>query len=136
MKPHVISVFSDISLAIEGDFERYTNVILGILKQAGEVNLNPDTDDEDLKDYINGLRNSILEAYTGILQVLDCILALISLVLIYHLQGLSTHKKQDIVLGAVENIAEFLKRSTDDPHRSDEVFKSAIGLIGDLVRRN
>jgi len=69
VKPHVISVFSDISLAIEGDFERYTNVILGILKQAGEVNLSPDTEDEDLIDYINNLRNSILEAYTGILQV-------------------------------------------------------------------
>lgn len=69
VKPHVISVFSDISLAIEGEFERYATIILGILKQAGEVTLSPDTDDEDLVEYINSLRNSILEAYTGILQV-------------------------------------------------------------------
>ena len=69
VKPHVINVFSDIALAIEGDFDRYAGVILGILKQAGEVNLSPETDDDDLKDYINSLRESILQAYTGILQV-------------------------------------------------------------------
>lgn len=68
VKPHVINVFSDIALAIEGDFDRYANVILGILKQAGEVNLSPENDDDDLKDYINNLRDSILQAYTGILQ--------------------------------------------------------------------
>ena len=69
VKPHVINVFSDIALATEGDFDRYTQVILGILKQAGDVNLSPETDDDDLKDYINSLRESILQAYTGILQV-------------------------------------------------------------------
>ena len=67
VKPYVISLFSDIALAIEGDFDRYTGVILGILKQAGEVNIS--SEDEELIDYINTLRNSILEAYTGILQV-------------------------------------------------------------------
>lgn len=67
VKPHVISLFADIALAIEGDFERYTQIVLGILKQAGELNITGD--DEDLIEYINTLRNSILEAYTGILQV-------------------------------------------------------------------
>lgn len=67
VKPHVISVFADIAMAIEGDFERYASVVLGILHQAGEVTIN--TDDEDMIEYINSLRNSILEAYTGILQV-------------------------------------------------------------------
>lgn len=67
VKPHVISLFADIAMAIEGDFDRYTAIILNILKQAGEVNIS--SDDEDLVEYINTLRNSILEAYTGILQV-------------------------------------------------------------------
>ena len=35
VKPHVISLFSDIAMAIEGDFDRYTSIVLGILKQAG-----------------------------------------------------------------------------------------------------
>lgn len=68
VKPHVISVFADISMAIEGDFERYCKIILEILKQAGEITVK-DTDDEDLIEYVNVLRNSILEAYTGIIQV-------------------------------------------------------------------
>lgn len=68
VKPHVISVFADIALAIEGDFERYSKIVMGILKQAGEVTISP-TMDEDLVEYINTLKNSILEAYTGIIQV-------------------------------------------------------------------
>jgi importin subunit beta-1 len=70
VKPHVISLFADIAMAIEGDFDRYAAIILNILKQAGEVNIS--NDDEDLVEYINTLRNSILEAYTGILQVSPC----------------------------------------------------------------
>lgn len=113
VKPHVISVFADIAMAIEGDFERYSKIVMGILKQAGEVNITPNMD-EDLVDYINTLKNSILEAYTGILQ------------------GLKAANKQDIVLNSLEIIVEFLKRSAEDPHRSGEVLKSAVGLLGDL----
>lgn len=112
VKPHVISVFADIAMAIEGDFDRYSKIIMGILKQAGEVNIT--TDDEDLIEYINTLRNSILEAYTGILQ------------------GLKSANKQDTVLYSLDVIVEFLKRSAEDPNRSGEVLKSAVGLLGDL----
>ena len=63
----MLSVFADIAMALESDFVRYANIILGILQQAAEVNIQ--SDDDDLIDYINGLREAILEAYTGILQV-------------------------------------------------------------------
>lgn len=112
VKPHVIAVFADIAMAIEGDFDRYTNIILGILKQAGEVNIS--SDDEELVEYINTLRNSILEAYTGILQ------------------GLKAANKQDTILPFVEGIVEFLHRSAADENRSNDVLKSAVGLLGDL----
>ena len=67
VKPHVIAVFADISLAIEGSFDRYAGTVLSMLEQAGEVLIN--TDDEDIIEYINLLRESILEAYIGIVQV-------------------------------------------------------------------
>lgn len=67
VKPHVISVFADISLAIEGRFDRYAATVLGMLEQAGEVAIS--TDDDDIIEYINTLRESILEAYIGIVQV-------------------------------------------------------------------
>jgi len=68
----VIAVFADIAMAIEADFDRYVGVVMGVLQQAGEVNIQ--TDDEDMVDYINSLRESILEAYTGIIQVMRLIL--------------------------------------------------------------
>ena len=68
-KPHVISAFADIAMAIEGDFMHYLEVILRILQQAASVNID-DNADEELVEYINSLRESILGAYTGILQVL------------------------------------------------------------------
>lgn len=112
VKPHVISLFADLALAIEGEFERYAEVVLGILGQAGEVQIN--TDDEDMIEYINTLRNSILEAYTGIIQ------------------GLSVANKQHIVEPSLRRIVEFLQRSAEDENRSGEVLKNAVGLIGDL----
>ena len=62
-----------------GDFNRYTSIVLGILQQAGEVNIGADAD-EDMVEYINSLRVAILEAYTGIIQ------------------GLLEAKQQDLVL--------------------------------------
>lgn len=67
-KPHVISTFADVAMAIEGDFMHYLVVILQILQQAAAVNVD-DNSDEELVEYINTLRESILGAYTGILQV-------------------------------------------------------------------
>jgi len=64
----VLAIFADIAMAIESDFERYANVILDVMRLAGEVNTNDD--DEELVDYINSLREAILETYTGIVQVL------------------------------------------------------------------
>lgn len=113
VKPHIISLFSDIAMAIEGNFDRYIGAILPILKQAGEININPDAD-EDLIDYINVLRNSILEAYTGILQ------------------GLKTDNKQEVMVSSLETIVDFMKRSGEDENRSEDVLKSVVGLIGDL----
>jgi len=46
---------------------------------------------------------------------------------------LGASKKQDSIAPAVDSIVEFLRRSTEDQHRSDEVLKSAIGLLGDMV---
>ena len=71
VKPHVIAVFADISLAIESSFDRYAGTVLGMLQEAGEVSIS--TDDEDIIEYINLLRESILEAYIGIVQVTHCL---------------------------------------------------------------
>lgn len=69
VKPQVISSFADIALAIEDQFEKYAGVVLTILKQASEVAINPESDDDDIVEYVNSLHVAIIEAYSGILQV-------------------------------------------------------------------
>ena len=77
VKPQVISSFADIALAIEDQFEKYAAVVLSILKQASEVTSNPDSDDDDIIEYVNSLHVSIIEAYSGILQVCRQIIIII-----------------------------------------------------------
>lgn len=67
VKPQVLAVFADIAMAIEVDFQRYAPLVLTMLQQAGEVTIT--TTDEEIIEYINSLREAILEAYSGIIQV-------------------------------------------------------------------
>ena len=66
VKPQILSVFGDIALSIGPDFKKYLNVVLQMLLHATQVNV--DTSDYDMIDYLNQLRESVLEAYTGIIQ--------------------------------------------------------------------
>uniref|UniRef100_H2ZAY2 Importin N-terminal domain-containing protein n=1 Tax=Ciona savignyi TaxID=51511 RepID=H2ZAY2_CIOSA len=66
VKPHILSVFGDIALAVGGDFKTYLPVVLQTLQQAASAQV--DKTDYDMVDYLNELRESCLEAYTGIIQ--------------------------------------------------------------------
>lgn len=54
-------------MALESEFQRYAALVFEMLQQAGGVSIT--TNDEEIIEYINSLRESILEAYTGIIQV-------------------------------------------------------------------
>jgi importin subunit beta-1 len=75
VKPQVIAAFADIAMAIEGQFTRYSSVVLTMLQQAGDMNIT--TEDEEIIEYINSLREAILEAYSGIIQVASVSLLMI-----------------------------------------------------------
>lgn len=75
VKPQVIAAFADIAMAIEGQFTRYSSVVLTMLQQAGDMNIT--TEDEEIIEYINSLREAILEAYSGIIQVASVSLPMI-----------------------------------------------------------
>uniref|UniRef100_F6RMU1 Importin N-terminal domain-containing protein n=1 Tax=Ciona intestinalis TaxID=7719 RepID=F6RMU1_CIOIN len=66
VKPHILSVFGDIALAIGGDFRNYLPIVLQTLQQAASAQV--DKTDYDMVDYLNELRESCLEAFTGIIQ--------------------------------------------------------------------
>jgi hypothetical protein len=47
-------------------------------------------------------------------------------------QGLKAANKQDIVVPYLDSAVEFIRRSTSDSNRTQEVVKAAVGLLGDL----
>jgi len=112
VKPAVLACFGDIALAINGDFEKYVQVTLTMLEQASQTRA-PDDDDESI-EYVNTLREGILEAYTGIIQ------------------GLKDGNKQDMVVRWQEGIVGFLETITGDQNKDEAVLSGAIGCLGDL----
>lgn len=113
VKPPVLSAFGDIGMAIGASFEPYLQVSLMMLFQASQTRA-PDDDDE-LIDYVNSLREGILEAYTGIIQ------------------GLKDGGRVDLLVPYVDAVFGFLEVLSTDTTREDEVLSKAVGLIGDIA---
>mmetsp|Transcript_29029 Transcript_29029/g.84350 ORF Transcript_29029/g.84350 Transcript_29029/m.84350 type:complete len:870 (-) Transcript_29029:536-3145(-) len=113
VKPPVLSAFGDIALAIGGAFEPYLQVSLMMLFQASQT--RAPEDDDELIEYVNSLREGILEAYTGIVQ------------------GMKDGNKAAALMPYTEAIFVFLENLSQDPTRDIEVLSKAVGLIGDVA---
>ena len=64
VKPHIFSCMGDIALAVGPFFERYMVYVMRMLEQASTIKA-ADLEEDEKYDYLNELRTSILEAYTG-----------------------------------------------------------------------
>jgi len=114
VKPPILSSFGDIALALSGNFEKYLPVVVVVLQHASSTQL-PDKEDEDLVDYINVLRESIFEAYTGILQ------------------GLKTDNKGQLMIEYVKHIIDFAEMTLHDDISTHSVIRGALGVFGDIA---
>lgn len=112
VKPKVIEVFQDIALAIEGDFQLYTPAIVNLLRVAGSFPY-PEDDDE-LCDYINTLRISVLGAYSGIII------------------GLRDGGASTLLQPEIPQIVNFVAQTGTNKNRCLETVKACCQLIGDL----
>uniref|UniRef100_A0A8C7E153 Importin N-terminal domain-containing protein n=1 Tax=Naja naja TaxID=35670 RepID=A0A8C7E153_NAJNA len=117
VKPQILSVFGDIALAIGGEFKKYLEVVLNTLHQASQTQI--EKSDYDMVEYLNELRETCLEAYTGIIQ---------------GLKGDQENVHPDVMLvqPRVEFILSFIDHIAADEDHSDGVVACAAGLIGDL----
>lgn len=113
VKPAALAVFADIALALNGGFTRYVQAAMTMLQQASQLVL-PDDATEEAVEYMNSLRESILEAYTGILQ------------------GLREDNQQGVISPYVDGVMHFIKVVAEDDRSTSDVKKSLIGLIGDI----
>ncbi|KAM0747802.1 ARM repeat-containing protein [Meredithblackwellia eburnea MCA 4105] len=113
VKPIILSTFGDIALAVGPGFEPFLETTMGVLQQAGAMRADPSN--FDLVDYINGLREGILEAYVGVVG------------------GLKTGGKAEILLPYINSIFTFLHLALTDQDRTESILRAAIGLLGDLA---
>uniref|UniRef100_T1PK15 HEAT repeat protein n=1 Tax=Musca domestica TaxID=7370 RepID=T1PK15_MUSDO len=117
VKPQILSAFGDMALSIGGEFVKYLNVVLEMLRAASQLEVDPNS--YDMVEYLNELRESVLEAYTGIIQ---------------GLKGVEKTPHPDVFhfephLG---HILMFIKRIADEGDNPDSMIASAAGFIGDL----
>lgn len=117
VKPQILSVFGDMALSIGPEFKKYLEIVLRMLTHATQVQIDPN--DYDMIDYLNELRESVLEAYTGIVQ---------------GLKGDDKMPLEDVNLlqPQVPAIVEYILSIAKDNELSDANVAIACGLVGDM----
>lgn len=117
VKPQILSVFGDMALSIGPEFKKYLQIVLQMLLHASQCQVDPT--DYDMMDYLIELRESVLEAYTGIIQ---------------GLKGADAKPNPDVLLlePHINYIVTFLMTIAQDPDVPDNNLASCAGLLGDL----
>lgn len=119
IKPQIFWVFGDIALVIGPDFMKYLDIVMTMLSQASQVPM--DHSDLDKRDHLNRLRESILEAYTGIVQ---------------GFKGDQRKPRQELsyVQPYVQDIINFMIVIAEEPMHTDNQVATVAGLVGDLCQ--
>ncbi|XP_013114231.1 importin subunit beta [Stomoxys calcitrans] len=117
VKPQILSAFGDMALSIGGEFVKYLRMTMEMLIVASRLEVDPNS--FDMVEYQNELRESVLEAYTGIIQ---------------GLKGVEKTPNPDVFYlePHLGYIIVFLKQIAVEGENSDSMVASAAGFIGDL----
>lgn len=113
VKPHVLSCFGDLAMAIGAAYEPYLQISLMMLLQASQMSAPPG--DEGLIEYINELRESVMEAYIGIVQ------------------GLNDGNLLDKLAPYIDAVINFLEIVAGDANRTESLLEKTIGLLGYVI---
>lgn len=115
-KPVVCSCFGEVAMAIGAHFEPYLQIIATLLMQASQTQAQPD--DPVMTDFINKLRFSILDAYSGMIF------------------GLSDGKALHLFMPHITHVFAFLQfLSTPQSLRDVLCLEKAVALIGDIAKQ-
>ncbi|KAL6987881.1 Importin subunit beta-1 [Sarracenia purpurea var. burkii] len=114
VKPPIFSCFGDLALAIGEHFEKYLSYAIPMMQGAAEICARMDDNDEEMVEYGNQLRRSILEAYSGILQGFK-------------------NSKPDLMVPYAAHLLQFVELICRDRQREESVTKAAVAVLGDLA---
>ncbi|CAE7405624.1 KPNB1 [Symbiodinium natans] len=116
IKAAVMTSFGDIAMAITGEFEQYLGPVVQMLREASSTRLTDGPgDSEEWVEYLNSLREGVLEAYSGIIH------------------GLKESNKLHLFKEHVNTVLMLVKEISEDPTTQLPVIKAAVGVVGDLV---
>ncbi|KAI8799278.1 karyopherin Kap95 [Cladochytrium replicatum] len=110
VKPQILSCFGDVALAVGVNFQTALQPVMVMLEEATKAQYDR-MSSVDI-DWINTLREAILESYVGIAQGINNVALL-----------------EPFIPG----IFEFLQVVALDDTKTDEVLKNAVWLMGDLA---
>merc|ERR1712176_46147 len=103
-------------MELKGDFEKYLGPVLQMLHQASQTKLSDGpADSEDWIDYINSLREGVLEGYSSIVH------------------GLKDAGKLYLFKQSVNGALDFVQCITQDNAANETVLKATVNFVGDLV---
>lgn len=112
VKPTVVSAFGDVAMAITVSYEPYLDMTNMLLMQAAEQS----AETPEMVDFINTLRASILEAYSGIIV------------------GLAEGGRPELFFKYVDAVMQFMSKLAADMNKDELVLTKAITLLGDLAK--
>lgn len=121
MKPPILSCIGDVAMAVKAHFERYLKTVMECMKEAAQssFSLTVDPDDYDTIDFVVALRESIFEAYIGIIN------------------GLRDENKQELLLPHVEWLIAYCevveREARGAAAGADSLTKMLTSVLGDLV---
>eukprot|EP00173_Palmaria_palmata_P004711 Plantae.Rhodophyta-Palmaria_palmata.ctg698.p1 GENE.Plantae.Rhodophyta-Palmaria_palmata.ctg698~~Plantae.Rhodophyta-Palmaria_palmata.ctg698.p1 ORF type:complete len:562 (-),score=104.44 Plantae.Rhodophyta-Palmaria_palmata.ctg698:274-1899(-) len=119
VQPPIVACFGDIATAVQGRFEKYLAQVMAKMENAARISVQHDIaeDDYEMQDWLLALRESIFEAYIGIIH------------------GLSADNRQDLLSPYVEWILQYSEVIVASSG-GEEVLglkKAATSTLGDLV---
>eukprot|EP00466_Bigelowiella_natans_P016435 jgi/Bigna1/47819/estExt_Genewise1.C_190028 len=115
VKPRILECLGDIALAIRGNFEKYYKHVMILLQDASRLDFRQERDYETV-EYMNSLREAIIETYVSILQ------------------GLADGEKEQLFVDHLKALPDFLGKIASDGDTSDEVIRASCSFIGDMAR--
>lgn len=113
LRPAILSCFGDIATAIGSNFLPYNEFVMQICNQA--ANIIPEDSSYEALDYANKVKESVLDAYVGIVGGL--------------------HDQPDSIYPYVGGIFQLIENIQQDPEFMDleSVSRTAVGLLGDIA---
>ena len=112
-RPPILSCFGDIALHTEGIFEKYLPVVMNVLDSAASAVDTIDPENDEMLEFGEDLRESICEAFTGIIQ---------------GMKG-----KISVLTPYVPKFLQFIMSSGMAKQVSDPVLSHCVSVLGDLL---